>query len=103
MTERTLTSNGKLGALIRRVNALIPDSVKPSTRISIHPCDWIELVNEIDDLQKRGSSETEEPLIHTLVRGYIKGGVLKLPPDKMGELLNLIGPPSAQKAGEQQK
>jgi hypothetical protein len=47
--------------------------------------------------------ETEEPLIHTLVRGYIKSGVLKLPPDKMGELLNLIGPPPAQKAGEQQK
>lgn len=46
------TSKTKLDALIRRVNALIPDSVKPSTRIEIHPCDWIALVNEIDDLQK---------------------------------------------------
>lgn len=37
----------ELDALIRRVNALIPSSVTPATRIEIHPCDWLALVDEV--------------------------------------------------------
>lgn len=37
----------KLDALIRRVNALIPSSVTPDTRIQIHPCDWLTLVDAL--------------------------------------------------------
>jgi hypothetical protein len=64
-------SNPNLDALIKRVNVLIPDSVKPSTRISIHPCDWIELVNEIDDLQKRVAPETSELPSHQAIANQL--------------------------------
>jgi hypothetical protein len=65
-----LISKTKLEALIKRVNGLIPNSVNPATRISIHPCDWIALVNEVDNLQKRAAPETPaftvEELMHEI-------------------------------------
>lgn len=40
-------------ATIRRVNAQVPNSVTPETRISLHPADWIELTEEIERLDKK--------------------------------------------------
>jgi hypothetical protein len=40
-----------IDTLIRRVNERIPASVTPATRIEIHPCEWIELGDEISQLR----------------------------------------------------
>ncbi len=53
-----LTSNEQIAALIKNVNARIPSSVTPSTRISIHPSEWIFLSGEIES-QARLLSELE--------------------------------------------
>lgn len=50
----------RVDIVIRAVNARIPNSVTPATKITIHPSEWIELVNEIMDL--RGADETTEPI-----------------------------------------
>lgn len=39
-------------ALIEQVNARMPSSVTPSTRIEIHPADWLTLVDEIERLRR---------------------------------------------------
>jgi chromosome segregation ATPase len=40
-----------IDTLIRKVNERIPASVTPATRIEIHPCEWIELGDEITQLR----------------------------------------------------
>lgn len=46
------TEAEQISALIDRVNARMPSSVTPSTRIEIHPADWLTLVDEIECLQR---------------------------------------------------
>lgn len=47
------SSKEQVDRLIRTVNACMPTSVNPSTRIEIHPSEWLTLVNEISDLRER--------------------------------------------------
>lgn len=42
-----------LDQLIKRVNARIPTSVTPATRIEIHPAEWIELANAVEDWKQQ--------------------------------------------------
>ena len=45
------SSKDRVDKLIQRVNARMPNSVKPTTRIEIHPSEWTELVREILELR----------------------------------------------------
>jgi len=55
--ETSREPTGEIGALMRRVNARIPSSVTPSTRIEIHPSEWITLANAL--AESRGPSPAE--------------------------------------------
>jgi hypothetical protein len=60
MTDKTdLLTSKRIDIVIRAVNARMPNSVTPATRIEIHPSEWIELVSEVMDL--RGAHETPAP------------------------------------------
>lgn len=51
--DRTVVTDSSIAHLIRTVNARIPSSVTPATRIEIHPSDWLQLVDEIKRMQVR--------------------------------------------------
>lgn len=62
------------------VNARIPASVIPSTRIEIHPSEWLILVNEISDLSERLLFATLPKASPELIAEARRQG--KLPPDE---------------------
>lgn len=51
----------QIDILLDRVNARIPTSVTPATRIEIHPAEWIELSNAFLGLRERLSAEPPAP------------------------------------------
>ena len=52
----------ELDVLIRRVNALIPSSVTPATRIEIHPCDWLTLVDAVQSTPEPAAAASNDLL-----------------------------------------
>lgn len=50
-TEFRSTKKG-VDALIERVNSRFPSSVTPSTRIEIHPSEWLEVAAEVAELRR---------------------------------------------------
>lgn len=66
--------SGEITLLIEKVNARIPSSVTPATRIYIHPSEWIVLTDEIDRLQRDATGDME-PEADEALAAYERGGV----------------------------
>lgn len=59
---------------ITRVNALVPNSVTPRTRIEIHPSDWIKVTDEVERLGAELEIERMRlAACGTAALGYLKG------------------------------